>query len=209
MDRQERVRATVIGHSYVARLHQGFENGTFVPRGPESLSYNFVGIGGAKVYPTGCNKSIFRVIEQVKSRGPNVIFLHCGENGIGSEGVSPQLIATQLIRLMEELARQCRPQVLIVSQLTKFPAHSRYGDVAESVTGQLVQYAKNRRRHIGNTRLKVWKHTIGINGVERGKYFDRDDIHLNREAMRKYYHSVTAAVGRYARVVIEERKFNH
>ena len=208
MSQQQRVTATVVGHSYVARLHQGFENGRFVPRGPENLSYNFIGVGGAKVYPTGCYKSMFRVVDQVKSRRPDVIFVHCGENDIGTEGVTPQMIVTQMIRLMGELARQCRPRVLIVGQLTKFPAHSRYGDIAEWVTGELMNYVKEIRHHIGSTKVKIWKHTIGINGVERGKYFDRDDIHLNEEGMRKYYHSVTAAVGRYARVVIEKRKFD-
>jgi hypothetical protein len=51
MNMSDRVNATVVGHSYVARLHQGFEEGRFVPRGPRGLRYNFVGIGGARVYP--------------------------------------------------------------------------------------------------------------------------------------------------------------
>ena len=205
----DKIEATVIGHSYVARLHRQFENGTFVPRGPEGLFYNFVGVGGARVCPPGGYKSLFRQVSEVKRRQPDIIFLHIGENDIGVEGVETCDIVEQIIRLVEMMIRECKPRVMLIGQLTEFPAHSRYGHVAKEVTRRLLQYVTSRNHRFENTKLKAWLHDIKINGVNGGRFFDRDDIHLNPQGLRNYYKSVMAAVGRYARVIIEERRWQH
>lgn len=204
----DKVNATIVGHSYISRLHQGFQEGRFIPRGPQGLRYNFIGIGGARVYPPGGYKSIFRQIDEIQSRNPDIVFLHIGENDIGAHGVEIHQIEEHLIRLIETIVRRCRPKVMIVGQLTQFPAHWRHGTAAKVITRRIQQYVADRNHHLGNTKLKVWEHQIKINGVNGGRFFDRDDVHLNTEGMERYYHSVTAAVGRYARVVIEERKFD-
>ena len=64
---------------------------------------------------------MFRYVDQVKRRQPDIIVLHCGENDIRAENVSAYPITDQIIRLMEALVKECR--VLIVGQLTDFPAH--------------------------------------------------------------------------------------
>jgi lysophospholipase L1-like esterase len=146
---------------------------------------------------------------EVKRREPDIIFLHLGENDIGNHAVGLHHIVEHLIRLIETLVRQCRPRVMVVGQLTRNPAHWRHGTAARDITDQLRQYVASRHHRLGNTKLKVWTHQIKINGVNGGRYFDRDDVHLNAAGMEKYYRSVTAAIGRYARIVIEERKFDH
>lgn len=205
----EKVEATIVGHSYVARLHRQFENGSFVPRGPEGLYYNFIGVGGARVYPPGGYKSIFREIDEVRRRRPDIIFLHVGENDIGAEGVEIRDIVEQLIRLVEVMIRECRPKVMLIGQLTEFPAHWRHGAVAKEITRKMVRYVEDRDHYFEGTKLKVWFHDIKINGVNGGRFFDRDDVHLNPQGLRNYYKSVTAAIGRYARIVIEDRKWEH
>ena len=204
----DRVDATVIGHSYVRRLHEKFEDGTCVPRGPSELFYNFIGVGGARVCPPGCYKNISRWIPELKHRNPDLVFLHCGENDIGQEGIEIQDIAERLIETLEEIVANCHPRMLIICQLTDFPAHWRYGKAAKAITKRLLQYEAVQRGRIQDTKLKAWIHRIGLNDVHRGRYFDKDNIHLNRKGLWKYCKSVTAAVGRYARVIIEERKFD-
>jgi hypothetical protein len=80
----ERIDATRVGHSYVARLERGFREGRFVARGPRGLRYNFIGVGGGRVYPPGSYKSMFRSVEEIRRRRPEIVFLHCGENDIGT-----------------------------------------------------------------------------------------------------------------------------
>ena len=203
----DRVKATIIGHSYIRRLHEKFEDGTFVPRGPPELFYNFVGVGGARVCPAGCYKNLSRWIPEVEYRRPDLVFLHCGENDIGQEGIDTFDIVEHLIKIIEEIVAKCHPRILIVSQLTDFPAHWRYGRAAKAITERLLHYAAVQKYKIQGTRLKIWIHTIGINDIHRGQYFDKGNVHLNQRGLWKYYKSVTAAVGRYARVILEGRKF--
>jgi hypothetical protein len=201
------VEATVIGHSYVRRLHEKFADGSYVPRGPPELFYNFIGVGGARVYPPGAYKNIARWIPELKHRKPDIVFFHCGENDVGREGTSTFEISDQIIKIAEEIVKECHPKVLIICQLTYFPAHEPYGEISKRVTERLLQYEKVKRQRIMDTKLKVWTHTIGLNDENRVKYFEKDNVHLNTKGQWKYYKSVVAAVGRYARVVLEERKF--
>lgn len=202
----ERVDATIVGHSYIARLHRKFDDGTFVARGPDGLRYNFIGVSGGRIYPPGCYKSLFHTVGEIRRRNPEIVFLHAGENDIGAEGVDYHVIVEYMTRLIEEIVQKCRPKVLIIGQLTQFPIHWRHGTVAKAVTRRLKQWVENRGHHMGETKLKVWQHKIKINGVNGGRFFDKDDVHLNPWGMRNYYKSVVAAVGRYARIVLEERR---
>ena len=202
----ERINATIVGHSYVARLERGFEEGRFVARGPRGLRYNFIGVGGGRMHPPGCYKSMFRSIGGIKGRRPEIVFLHCGENDIGTPEVDYYDIVESMVNLITHIATECQPEFLLVGQLTKFPAHGIRGALARQITKRLEQWAQNRGNRVGHTRIKIWYHDIKINRTTGARFFCPDDVHLNAKGMRNYYKSVMAAVGRYSRIVLEERR---
>ena len=87
----------------------------------------------------------------MKRRKPDIVFFHCGENDVGQDGVDTFEIASQIIRIAEEIVRECHPKVLILCQLTEFPAHERYGRIAKRVTERLLHYQKMQRERIMET----------------------------------------------------------
>ena len=151
----ERIDATIVGHSYVARLERGFREGRFAARGPRGLRYNFIGVGGGRVYPPGSYKSMFRSVEEIRRRRPEIVFLHCGENDIGTPEIDYYDIVESMVNLITHIATECQPEFLLVGQLTKFPAHGIRGALARQITKRLEQWAQNRGNRVGHTRINI------------------------------------------------------
>ena len=119
--------------------------------------------------PPGAYKNIARWIPELKHRKPDIVFFHCGENDVGREGASTFEISDQIIKIAEEIVKECHPKVLILCQLTHFPAHEPYGEISKRVTERLLQYEKVKRQRIMDTKLKVWTHTIFAEWWKQGQ----------------------------------------
>ena len=75
-------KVTLIGHSYIRRLESAYESRRFSHRGPADMQLQFVGIGGGKVTGPMGPKNLFGHIEQIRRFGPDIIFVHAGENDL-------------------------------------------------------------------------------------------------------------------------------
>jgi len=184
-----RVSVVLLGHSYVRRLGEYMsESDDRMNLGLRNVTVHCEAVGGATLGPTvgrRRDKCIRRLLPAVAAHQPDVIFVHIGENDLGR--MPPGRIATELLDLVTELANLSRSRVVIVGQLICFPA-------TEHLYPRSVQHINSTLRRQMPAGHAFWNHRCCFS--RRSGNFLRDNVHLNRHGMRRYWKSVRTAVGR-------------
>ena len=154
-----------------------------------------LGRGGCKNSSDGARgRDIFEQVRRAAQYHPDIIYVHAGENDL--RDVDNDLLIQRLIELVHYIVATCEPQTIILSQLTNFPANSSVSGYSYRANVKLNEYFDRHGHYIHNTYVKVWKHTTGIFGPERLRWYAADDVHLNEAGLTAYAGSVCTIVNR-------------
>ena len=198
-----RLVAVILGHGYIRRLGERYNQGMLPHRGPKELELHFIGVGGGRVCAQNPENDLFMKIPEVRSYHPDVIFIQAGENDVPY--VSSRRVVDELLALAEALAHECHPHTIITGQLVHFPAQDPLGPISKAVHDSLTAYhSSSSNTMAGSTRLQYWRHRIGFYG-NSSDYF-ADDVNLNELGILKFYKSIMATVGKRAREVLLDRQ---
>ena len=180
----QHVSVVILGHSYTSRLAKYMLSGDRKNFGLRNITVHFEGVGGATLRPKE-HKCIWSFRQAVADHQPDIIFLHIGENDLGS--LSPGDITREIMLLVNNLSTLNRHPVVILGQLISFPAtqHQNLDSIRE-INASL-------RNHMPAGHV-FWHHRFGLS-PESGNFL-RDNVHLNPHGMRRYYKSLRAAIGR-------------
>jgi len=136
------------------------------------------GVGGARL---GSRAQTEEMVSEVASHYPHIIFVHMGENDLGSS--TPSQIVRDLLDFVSRLGRRCRSHI-IVGQLINFPTNRHLTDTVDEINGRL------RRNMPPGHRL--WRH-------ESGLFHTQNVFHLNDLGNSRYWRSIRTTVGRACR----------
>lgn len=187
--------AVLLGHSYVRRLGELITNRPDLRRGSRNLQWKFLGVGGAKVGPHAPrNRDIFQWVRRASQYHPDIVYLHVGENDLHT--TDNNLLVERIIELVHQVVAVCNPQTVILSQLTAFPANADVSGYSYRANRKLKEYFDAHHNQIRNTYIKFWKHTFGIFGPNRLRWYSDDDVHLNHAGLIEYAESVGTILGR-------------
>ena len=152
-----------------------------------------LGRGGARVRPMAPRvRDIFEQVRRAVQYHPDTIYAHAGENDL--RDVDNDLLIQRLIELVHHIVAVREPHIIILSQLTNFPANSDVSGYSYRANVKLNEYFDSHGHDIRNTYVKVWKHTTGIFGPERLRWYAADDVHLNEAGLTAYAASVSTIV---------------
>lgn len=143
--------------------------------------------------PDAQGRCIMSLLSGVTSH-PAIILLHIGENDVLQ--MSPSDISAAIIAATEYMSAVCHPAVIICTEL--FPAPGLCGnanpnDVVGPVNYHVRQSVAAHPMTQAGTRLVYWRFELGMWNPAVNLYL-RDRIHLNEDAMPRYWASVRAAV---------------
>ena len=194
--------AVLVGHSYVRRLAELLNEEPGLKNGPQELTWKFIGIGGPTIDPDQPDhRNIFHYLPKIAELQPWVIYVHLGENDLRT--MSPAKMIENFRVLIERLTIACRPKKIVVSHLFPFPANQELRETVDHINQHLDLSCKTGFPDLLPTRVYTWYHTVGARS-ESQSFVYQDGVHLRRETMEKYCHSVGTAVSRQYNAVRRE-----
>jgi lysophospholipase L1-like esterase len=181
-------RVAVFGHSFIHRARMMSQQNL----GLRDCDVHFVSRGGGSIILSQDVHSLYRLVQQVASLRPHIVFIHAGENDLY---LPPPEVVDQLQRLIEYIEARCRPSVILIGQLVLFPRQEHLREQLGWINTQMQEYVRRRNARHSRTRLVFWQHRMGIFGPDRLQLFSSDRVHLNSEGIRRYLSSLRAAIG--------------
>jgi lysophospholipase L1-like esterase len=196
--------AVLIGHSYIRRLEQLLIEEPGAKNGPDELVWKFVGVSGASLEPDLASfKNIFHQLPEVVALQPLVVFIHIGENDLREQ--SPAQLLENLFLLVSRIAIAAKPLRIVVGHLFPFPANDDLRNVVDYINEQIDLTCKTGFPELSPTRVLSWFHTVGARNRKQAFVY-QDGVHLRRETLVKYAHSVGTALGRQFNAIRREHR---
>lgn len=180
-DSDEKI-VVLIGHSYVRRLNYSTSSNLGLHH--DQVTVRYCCCGGASVR---FSSSFHTLIRSSLMYCPTVVFIHIGENDIGS--MSPVSLAERIISEVTYLLFRRSVPFVVVGQLLVWPSQRYPDDVLAA-----HRLLKAAIEDLPSDRVLYWRHRGFWGGSNRHLLFCDDNVHLSARGILSYSRSLRYAV---------------